>query len=225
MIAIENLRYRHLSVDSYHICPGMTSVIGPNGSGKTTFLKLLAGILLPETGLVTIDGITPRMTEIGWVGEFPDRNILFGRVCDEIASPLRFRHLPCKEIRRRVGTIMDLVKLTPFSARQTRNLSGGEKVLTSLAAALVIQPRVLILDELDSHLNADRVMKIEELIRQSRVPYIIRSTQDPEAAARSDNVLFLEKGAITAAGRPESVFAPLAESPYYPLSWRIRTWT
>ena len=105
MITIENLRYRTLSIEDLRIAPGITSVIGPNGSGKTTLLKLLAGIAVPDAGTILIDGMPPRNAEIGWVNEFPDRNILFGNAFEEIASPLRFRHLPCTDHLRPRGIV------------------------------------------------------------------------------------------------------------------------
>ena len=223
MITVRNLRYRALSIDDLLIGNGVTSVIGPNGSGKTTFLKLLAGIILPETGSVTICGKNPRDTEIGWAGEFPDRNILFGTVSDEVSSPLRFRHLPCNEVVHRAGTAMASAGLTPLATRPVRELSGGEKVLTALAAALVARPEVLILDEYDSHLDAGRAGQIDDLLRKSRIPFVIHCTQDTEAAARSDRILFFEQGRVSLAGSPETVFASLRKTPYFPLSWRCRT--
>ena len=95
MISIECLRYRNLAIDALTISPGVTTIIGANGSGKTTFLKLCTGIALPDSGTIMIDDAPPRQTEIGWVNEYPDRNILFVNVFDEIASPLRFRSAPC----------------------------------------------------------------------------------------------------------------------------------
>ena len=106
MITADKIRYRSLVVDNLRLSPGTISIIGPNGSGKTTLLKLLAGIAVPDSGTVLIDGGPPRNTEVGWVNEFPDRNILFGSVSDEIASPLRFRHLPCRMIDERVKQVM-----------------------------------------------------------------------------------------------------------------------
>ena len=76
MIIIENLRYRNLAIDALTIKPGITTIIGPNGSGKTTFLKICAGIILPDSGTILIDYAQPRQTDVGWVNEYPDRNLL-----------------------------------------------------------------------------------------------------------------------------------------------------
>ena len=222
MITAEKLRYRTLAIDDLQIAPGITSVIGPNGSGKTTLLKLLAGITMPESGTILIDGVPPRDAEIGWVNEFPDRNILFGNAFEEIASPLRFRHMPCKEIEDRVGSFMESLGIHHLRTRPMQVLSGGEKVLVALAAALVFRPQVLVLDEYDSHLDRNRAGEIARLIRKTGTPYVIHCTQDTEAAADGDAVIFLEEGKIGIAGTPENVFASLAGTAYYPLSWRCR---
>jgi energy-coupling factor transport system ATP-binding protein len=222
MITIEKLRYRSLAIENLQIAPGITSVIGPNGSGKTTLLKLLAGIVVPESGTILVDGIPPRNTEIGWVNEFPDRNILFGSAFEEIASPLRFRHSPCKDIEDRVRSCMESLGITALRTRPMQELSGGEKVLVALAAALVFLPQVLVLDEYDSHLDAYRSGEIARIIRKSPPPYVICCTQDTEAAVRGDFVIFLEEGKVSCAGTPKDVFASLAGTAYYPLSWRCQ---
>ncbi len=222
MITIENLRYRMLAIDDLRIAPGITSVIGPNGSGKTTLLRLLAGIALPESGAILVDGVPPRHTEIGWVNEFPDRNILVGNVYEEIASPLRFRHMPCTAIETRVRACMESAGISGLMHRPMRELSGGEKVLVALAAALVLRPRLLVLDEYDSHLDADRAGQIAHIIQKTRIPYVIHCTQDMEAAAQGDAVIWLTGGTVGCAGAPEDVFASLAGTAYYPLSWRCR---
>jgi energy-coupling factor transporter ATP-binding protein EcfA2 len=223
MITVEHLRYRELAIEDLRIAPGITSVIGPNGSGKTTLLKLLAGIAVPESGTILVDGVAPRDTEIGWVNEFPDRNILIGSTFEEIASPLRFRYIPCTEIKDRVATCMKAVGIAHLGTRPMQELSGGEKVLVALAAALVFRPQVLALDEYDSHLDARRAGEISRIVRESGTPYVIHCTQDTEAAACGDSVIFLEKGKAGCSGTPEDVFAHLNRTAFYPLSWRCRT--
>ena len=223
MITAEKIRYHTLAIEDLRIAPGITSVIGPNGSGKTTLLKLLAGIAVPESGTVLVDGIPPRNTEIGWVNEFPDRNILFGSAFEEIASTLRFRHLPCTVIEDRVGSCMQSMGITNLSNRPVQELSGGEKVLVALASALIFRPQVLVLDEYDSHLDAHCTGEIACIIRESGTPYVIHCTQDMESAARGDSVIFLSEGRAVYTGSPEDVFAPLDGTAFYPLSWKCRT--
>ena len=140
MISIENLRYRNLAIDALTIRPGITTIIGPNGSGKTTFLKICAGIILPDSGTILIDEAPPRQTNVGWVNEYPDRNLLFVNVSDEIASPLRFRHDSCDSVDSAMKSSAETMGITHLLTRAVRELSGGEKILVSLAAALVHHP-------------------------------------------------------------------------------------
>jgi len=220
MIVIEGLRHRNLAVDALTIRPGVTTIIGPNGSGKTTFLKICAGIELPHHGTVSIDDAAPRQTGIGWVNEFPDRNILFERVSDEIASPLRFRRdTSCDTIAAAVKGCAESVHIPHLLDRTVRGLSGGEKVLVSLAAALVGRPEVLLLDEYDSHLDALLAAQADEAIRAAGARYVIRCTQQMNTAAESDHLLFFDAGRVIHAGTPHDVFPLLRDTAFYPVLW------
>jgi energy-coupling factor transporter ATP-binding protein EcfA2 len=154
------------------------------------------------------------------VNEFPDRNILFVNVFDEIASPLRFRRIPCDEIDSNVRACAEDIGITHLLKRAVRELSGGEKVLVSLAAALVHHPKVLVLDEYDSHLDTHSLARIEQGIRTSGANYVIRCTQQMDTAIHSDFLLFFDSGRITHAGTPDYVFPFLKGTAYYPLLWR-----
>ncbi|HNX18130.1 MAG TPA: energy-coupling factor ABC transporter ATP-binding protein [Methanoregula sp.] len=220
MITFENIRYRLLAIDTLTLSPGITSVIGPNGSGKSTFLKICAGIALPESGTVFVDGRPPRDIAAGYVNEFPDRNIIFSSVKDELASPLRFCRTPCEETDRTVRACAGTMRITDLLDREMQELSGGEKVLVALATACINRPRVLVLDEYDSHLDASRCAWLQSALRVSGAEYIIRCTQQMETAAESNYLLYMEKGKVVHEGTPASVFSRLIDSPFYPISWR-----
>jgi energy-coupling factor transport system ATP-binding protein len=219
MIAIEYLRYRNLSVDTLAIQPGITSIIGANGSGKTSFLKICAGISLPDSGTVMIDGRPPRETEIGWVNEFPDRNILFVNGFDEIASSLRFRNAPCADIASSVRSCAESMGIMHLLTRPVREMSGGEKVLISLAAALVHHPKVLIFDEYDSHLDSRYITHIDQILSEWGADYVIRSTQQMDTAIRSDHLLFFDSGRILHSGDPRQVIPLLKGTAWFPVLW------
>ncbi|HTY14606.1 MAG TPA: ABC transporter ATP-binding protein [Methanoregulaceae archaeon] len=222
MIEVRGIRQGFLGIASLDIPPGSTAVIGKNGSGKTTLLKVLAGITRPESGTVSVDGRSPGATDVGWLNEYPDRNMLFGRVSDEIASPLRFSGVPCDEVRERVSALSDRLGITPLLSRNTRDLSGGEKVLAALATALITDPSVLVMDEVDSHLD-ERSTRLFMTLPASQAPrYRIWCTQDMDLAARSDHVLLLDRGRVTGFGTPLTIFPDLSGDCLYPFSWRCR---
>ena len=140
MIRVRNLAFRTLSIPELVIPPGSAALIGPNGSGKTTLLLVPAGILKPEQCCVRINGRSPGECRIGFVNEYPDRNILFSRVSDEIASPLRFSRLPCDEISRNVELALERAGILHLMNRRIDTLSGGEKTLVALLAATIRSP-------------------------------------------------------------------------------------
>lgn len=197
MISIEDLSHGILDIPSYEIPKGITTVLGRNGAGKTTLLSLCAGVALPEHGSVLIGDLPPRSLDIGWVSEFPDRNILFDQVFNEIAAPLRFRHDSIDQIENQTKEIAERLLITHLLKRKTRTLSGGEKVLVALASALVIDPILLVIDEADSHLDSETAWRVQEAIRSHPPDYTLQSSQYRDIAAESDHVLFLENGKIS----------------------------
>lgn len=202
MITIHDLSHGILRIPALSIEPGITTVLGPNGAGKTTLLSITAGVIIPETGLVLIDGNPPRSCEVGWVSEFPDRNILFERVFDEIAAPLRFRNLPMEAIEARTMEIAEVLRITRLINRKTRTLSGGEKVLVALATALVTSPLLLVIDEADSHLDEETAWEMQEALRSDPPPYILQSSQYRDIAAVSDDCIMIRDGRVISGGIP-----------------------
>ncbi len=107
-------------------------------------------------------------------------------------------------------------------SRDMRKISGGEKVLVALAAALVHHPAVLVLDEYDSHLDMNWAARMETALRHSGATHIIRCTQQMETAACSDYLLYINQGKVLYAGKPAEVFSLLSNTAFYPCSWRCR---
>ncbi len=222
MIEIKNLHHTLLQIEALAIKRGHTAVIGPNGSGKTTLLQLCAGIALPDCGTILIGGQPPRKQNIGWVCEFPDRNQVFDRVTDEIASPLRFAHIRCEITDQLVNEIAERLGIEKLLQKSARQISGGEKALVALATALVSKPDLLVLDEVDSHLDCRTSEKIQFILQNSSVPCVIQCTQNMETAAKADQVIFLKNGQIQHFGTPESVFDSLRDTCFVPFSRRVK---
>ena len=220
MIRITGLSHRCLQVPDLSIPPGRAAVIGPNGGGKTTLLRLIAGIDLPSRGEILIDGLPPRSREVGWVGENPGETILFSRVRDELASPLRFRRDPCPLVDERVKAVSEGLGILHLLERQTGDLSAGEKVRVAVGAALVSAPDLLVLDEADSGLDGASAGEMEDRIGTSSCSHVVRATQRMELAARADHVIFLDGGRVVRAGSPAEVFAALSGTPFFPPSRR-----
>ena len=176
MIEITDLRHGVLDIPSLVIPQGLTAVFGRNGAGKTTLLKICSGLLLPDRGSVKIDGLAPRLQNAGYVSEFPDRHLLFGIVYDEIASSLRFARLPADEINRKVQKIADEAGISHLLDRECRTLSGGEKMLVGITAAIADDPVLLVLDEPDSHLDPLTAEEILSFVCSKKIPYVLWSS-------------------------------------------------
>ncbi|MFA5614726.1 MAG: ATP-binding cassette domain-containing protein, partial [Methanoculleus sp.] len=127
MIRIANLRHRIVDIPDLVVNSRYVAVIGPNGSGKTTFLSICSGIEEPGKGTVRLLGRPPSTVKVGWVGEFPDRTLLFSRAYDEIASSPRFRHRPCPETDLRVRAAATRVGIVHLLDKTASTLSGGER--------------------------------------------------------------------------------------------------
>ncbi len=206
MISLRSIRFGCLVIPELTIEPGRVAITGPNGSGKTTLLEMIAGIIIPFQGTITINSHEPRRTTVGWVGEFPDLNMTFTRVIDEIASPLRFSHQPCEEIDQSVRELSQTMGLSHLLDRPVNSLSGGEKVLTALAAALITKPDILILDETDSHLDAYTIGIIDTIIRNANVPHVLFATHRPDRVAIADHVIVMKRGEVLRTGTPDEVY-------------------
>ncbi|WP_048151115.1 energy-coupling factor ABC transporter ATP-binding protein [Methanolacinia paynteri] len=217
MIEFDEVSFRDLEIPALKIPEGVCAVFGPNGSGKSTFLKLLSGMELPEKGSILIDGSAPRKTESGYLSEFPDKNILFERVADEIASPLKFRHTGCEEIEETVNEVIEKLGIARLYDKNVKKLSGGEKVLVELATAIVADPDLLILDEPDSHLDPVTADEIFDIITGLDITHVVFCTQNMERAGEiAGYAVYMEDGRVAASGTPASVFEELKGTCFYP---------
>ena len=190
------------------------TLLGPSGCGKTTLLRMVAGFNSIEGGTIAFNGkvindIAPNKRNIGMVFQnyavFPHMTVR-----ENVAFGLENRHLPKNEIKQRVDEILETVKITQYADRLPERLSGGQQQRVAIARALVKMPRVLLLDEPLSNLDARlRLQTREELKRiqqKTKITTIFVTHDQEEAMSISDMIIVMESGVIQQIGRPQEVY-------------------
>jgi biotin transport system ATP-binding protein len=179
------------------------AVLGANGSGKSTFARLLNGLLLPSEGEVRVDGLTTRCDGkavrrlVGFVFQNPDAQIVLPTVVEDVALGLRDRGLSRAEIDARVDAALVEYGLADHRDHPAHLLSGGQKQLLAICSALIVEPRYVVMDEpttLLDHRNARAVTeRIASLDQQ-----VVVITHDLDLARTCERVLVLDEGRIVA---------------------------
>ncbi|WP_238996643.1 ATP-binding cassette domain-containing protein [Paenibacillus pinistramenti] len=193
------------------------SLIGPNGCGKSTLIKLLGGLLKPQTGRIWIGGeeLTPLSAyrlrrSIGMVFQNPENQFIGATVEEDIAFGLEGQCLPRCEMRSRVKEYAGRLGLTELLHKHPGELSGGQKQRVAIASVLAMQPKVVIFDEASSMLDEKARRELLGLLKEMRTDgnYTLLSiTHDAEEVLQSDRVLVLDGGVIREDLRPEELFA------------------
>lgn len=197
------------------------AVLGHNGSGKSTFAKLLNMILTPTVGKIYIDGVditSPDFTEndvfdvrrkIGMVFQNPDNQLVATVVEEDVAFGPENLGLPREEIRRRVDESLALVGMTEYAKHAPHKLSGGQKQRVAIAGIIAMKPRVIIFDEstamLDPQGRQEVVEIMEKLNREENIT-VINITHYMEEAARADRVIVVNDGRVAMDGSAKEVF-------------------
>jgi spermidine/putrescine ABC transporter ATP-binding subunit len=189
-------------------------MLGPSGSGKTTLLRSIAGFIELDAGEVRVDGediarVPVHKRDIGMVFQnyalFPHMTVF-----DNVAFGLSVRKLPEAEIKQRVESILDLVRLNAMHARKPKQLSGGQQQRVALARALVTRPKVLLLDEplgaLDKHLREEMQVELRRIQREVGITTIFVTHDQEEAMTLSDRIAILNQGKIVQVGAPLEVY-------------------
>jgi spermidine/putrescine ABC transporter ATP-binding subunit len=190
------------------------TLLGASGSGKTTTLMMVAGFLEPTRGEIfvgdrRITRLSPQARDLGFVFQnyaiFPHLTVF-----ENIAFPLRARRVRGSEITRRVGEMLDLIRLPGFEKRMPSQLSGGQQQRVALARALVFGPRVLLMDEplsaLDKKLRAQMQVEIKRIQRQLNVTVVYVTHDQEEALSMSDRVAVMRDGGIEQLGTPSELY-------------------
>ena len=200
---------------SLSVRPGeFYTLLGPPGAGKTTLLRMLAGFVAPETGRIVvddepIDAVPPRKRNVALV--FPHAALWpHMSVFENVAFGLRARGASGEEIARKVKASLAEVGLPGAERRRPSELSGDEPARVALARALVVQPRLLLLDEpladLDAGLRAKMRLELSRLHRDVGITTIYATNDHAEALALSTRIAVLTAGRLLQEGRPEDVY-------------------
>jgi energy-coupling factor transport system ATP-binding protein len=196
----------------------MVALLGQNGSGKTTLARALIGINPVERGTVylgdkDISDLGPReiSAEIGYVFQNPDHQFVTDQIDDEVAYGLKVRGYAEDAIARRVDEVLDIVDLARYRHRSPFNLSLGERRRLSVATMLVLEPRLLVLDEPtigQDHERAQHLMRLMDRLRERYGTTILMITHDMRLVAEwADRAIALRGGGIAFDGKPEALFA------------------
>ncbi|MDA4891873.1 ABC transporter ATP-binding protein [Streptomyces sp. MS2A] len=192
----------------------LTTLLGPSGCGKTTSLRMLAGYTRPTEGRILIDGvdataIPPEKRGLGMVFQsyalFPHMT-----VADNVGYGLKLRGVAKAERRQRVEESLELVGLSHLSARRPRALSGGQQQRVALARAIAIRPRLLLLDEplsnLDARLRVQMRSEIRRIQNETGLTVVLVTHDQDEALEMSDEMVLMRSGRIMQQGSPAEVF-------------------
>ena len=226
IIDVKNLSFRYKESQEYYDVKDITfhvkrgewlSIVGHNGSGKSTTVRLIDGLLEAESGEIVIDG--QRLTEenvwnirrqIGMVFQNPDNQFVGATVEDDVAFGLENQGLSRQEMKKRVEEALALVGMLDFKKREPARLSGGQKQRVAIAGVVALRPAILILDEATSMLDPEGRRELIETVKGIRKDYdmtVISITHDLEEVAMSDRVLVMKKGSIESTSSPRDLFS------------------
>lgn len=187
-------------------------VIGANGSGKSTFARLLNGLVMPDVGTVTVHGVTTRKDAaavrrmVGFVFTDPDAQIVMPTVAEDVAFGLRRRRLGKDKSQRLVAEALERVGLSGHADHPAHLLSGGQKQLLAITSVLVTEPRVLVCDEPTTLL--DLVNTRQVLAMLSTLPQqVVMVTHDLDSVLDFDRVLVFDDGRLVADDDPVAAVA------------------
>lgn len=190
-------RRRALSGASWTIGPGVTALLGPNGSGKTTLIKCMVGLARPSSGHVTIDGsdIGDGRAARQLLGYVPQNPSLPGlaKARDLVAYAAWLNGMPAARTDAAADAALDRMQASDLASRRIRTLSGGQRQRVALAAGIVHDPRILVLDEPTVGLDPGQRLKVRQVIQQfaTERPVVVSThlTEDVEHLAGSVGVL------------------------------------
>src|SRR4051812_18514685 len=192
----------------------LTALLGPSGGGKSTLLRVIAGLDSADTGAVSIAGtdatkLPPQKRNVGFVFQ---HYAVFKHmsVAKNVAFGLEIRHRPKAEVKQRVGELLELVHLSQFAHRMPSQLSGGQRQRMALARALAVEPKVLLLDEPFGALDAKVRKELRDWLRrlhdEVHVTTVFVTHDQEEALEVADEIVVINEGRVEQVGAPDQLY-------------------
>jgi biotin transport system ATP-binding protein len=187
------------------------AVVGENGSGKSTFARLLGGLVTRTAGELAVLGLDPgsRSGElrrrIAVVFSNPDAQIVMPTVAEDVAFSLRADRLSTSELQERVAVALARFGLTALANRPSHDLSGGQKQLLALCGAFVRRPELVIADEPTAYLDARNARRVADHLLEDAGHRLVLVTHDLVLAQRCDVAILFAEGRVTAVGEPAAI--------------------
>ena len=214
----EDQEYYDVNRVTFHVKRGeWLSIVGHNGSGKSTTIRLIDGLLEAESGEIWIDGqllssenVWDLRRQIGMVFQNPDNQFVGATVEDDVAFGLENQGLPREEMKKRVAESLELVGMLDFKRREPARLSGGQKQRVAIAGVVALRPAILILDEATSMLDPEGRRELIQTVQEIRKDHqmtVVSITHDLEEVAMSDRVLVMKKGQVESTSSPRELFS------------------
>lgn len=197
-----------------------TSIIGHNGSGKSTIIRLINGLLVADEkddSYIEVDGtkldddtLWDIRDKVGVVFQNPDNQFVGATVADDVAFGLENRGIPRTEMLKIVPEAIKAVDMTEYTDTEPANLSGGQKQRVAIAGVLAIKPKIIVLDEATSMLDPEGRDKILGIVQQMKQEYdltVIAITHDIDEANMADNIIVMNDGKLITQGNAKKVFS------------------
>lgn len=226
IIEVKNLSYRydHKSEDyilkdvSFHVKQGeWLSIVGHNGSGKSTTVRLIDGLLETESGDIiisgdklTADNVWEKRRQIGMVFQNPDNQFVGATVEDDVAFGLENQGMDYPMMVKRVHEALELVGMQDFKEREPARLSGGQKQRVAIAGVVALQPDIIILDEATSMLDPEGRLELIRTVKEIKDKNhltVISITHDLDEISLSDRVLVMKNGQVESTATPRELFS------------------
>ena len=226
IIEVQHLKYKYDNhVDDYilkdvtfHVKQGeWLSIVGHNGSGKSTTIRLIDGLLEAESGEIIIDGdeltlenVWEKRRHIGMVFQNPDNQFVGATVEDDVAFGLENQGMDYQTMFDRVQEALDIVGMQDFKEREPARLSGGQKQRVAIAGVVALRPDIIILDEATSMLDPEGRLELIQTVKKIKDRHgmtVISITHDLDEVALSDRVLVMKEGQVESTSTPSELFS------------------